>query len=144
MNHDILNTADMRQGIDDMAAFIQQLLFVIQKLPFASAAESTVGAGRIDPVGRGLLQIDNPGFGKRFLFLDDAGRDPIQGNGLIHKDRKSAGFGDAFTAEGQVRDHQIDQFSFFNCQQGILSKAAYKAGTGKITDHDGILPVPFV
>ena len=101
---------DPPQRLLDLPGLDRELLLVGEMLVAASTTASEVRAGRFDPIRRRLIDGNEICFGEFFFLLHHAHRDDIARRGERHEEHLAIVTRDAFSAEGDVGDGELEQF----------------------------------
>src|SRR5438270_3910131 len=104
----ILQFADSLKGVTHLSPFDCKLKLIIDMLISAATASAEIWALRRDAIRGTLLNFEQLCFGELFLFPDNFRRNKL----VLHRVRNKNGFAlfprDAFSAEGDVFDFQIN------------------------------------
>jgi hypothetical protein len=108
-----------------MPLFELNLAGIIDELPFAPAATSTVRTGRVDAQRRRVKQFLDHGLGVVPFFAHHAGKHPVAGDGLIDENGQSIDLGQPFPAESHIADGTFDDLFLSNSHFFLPSQSFF-------------------
>ena len=108
----IFQFADSLERVAHLSPFNRELMFVIDVLIRAAAASTEIWALWRDAIRRTLLNFDQICFGELLLFPDDFGGNQFALNGVRNENGFALFPSDAFSAERDVLNFQINRGAF--------------------------------
>jgi hypothetical protein len=108
----IFQLADSPERAAHLSPFYRELVFVIDVLIHAAATSTEIRALWRDAIRRTLLNFDQLRLGELILFTDDFGRNQLALNGVRNKNGFALFPSDAFSAERDVLNFQINKSHF--------------------------------
>jgi hypothetical protein len=112
MHRNILQFADSLERVAHLSPFNRKLMLVIDMLIRAATASAEIRALWRDAIRRTLLNFNQISFGELLLFPHDFGGNQFALNGVRNKNGFALFPSDAFSAERDVLNFQINKSHF--------------------------------
>jgi hypothetical protein len=111
MDEGRIEAADALEEVGDLLVLPAELGGVVDVLVLASAAFAVIGASGFDAFGGCRVDAGEDTAGEALVDLGDLHLDHVTGAGVRDEDDELAHPTDAFAAEGQVVDGELDAFA---------------------------------